>query len=140
MAVVTVIAQQQLDDFSVLETSVGTEIAVGRAITVASLATTAFNGSFTVYALPQYQYIGVDSTTGEPLYDTNVPRPNQVMYRNVQATDINLVEVYAGQITYTLACTWITSANVYDWESEKIATIKVEYCDYDIVVSIERED
>ena len=115
MAVVTVIAQQQLDDFSVLETSVGTEIAVGRAITVASLATTAFNGSFTVYALPQYQYIGVDGKTGEPLYDTNVPRPNQVMYRNVQATDIDLIEVYAGQITYTLTCTWVTSANVDDW-------------------------
>ena len=122
MAVVTVIAQQQLDDFSVLETSVGTEIAVGRAITVASLATTAFNGSFTVYALPQYQYIGVDGKTGEPLYDTNVPRPNQVMYRNVQATDINLIEVYAGTITYTLTCTWITAANVDDWLGGVAAT------------------
>ena len=123
MAVVTVIAQQQVDNFSVLETSVGTEIAVGRAITVASLATTAFNGSFTVYALPQYQYLGVNATTGEPIYDTNIPRPNQVMYRNVQTTNIQEpTEIYAGTITYTLTCTWVTSTNVDDWLGGVAAT------------------
>lgn len=122
MATLAVVAQQQIDDYSVLETLVGSEIAVGRAITVASLVTTAFNGSFTVYALPQYQYLGIDARTGEPIYDQNYPRANQVMYYNVQATDIGLIEVYAGTITYTLTCTWITSANVDDWLGGVAAT------------------
>jgi hypothetical protein len=122
MASLAVVAQQQIDDYSVLETLTGSEIAVGRAITVASLVTTAFNGSFTVYALPQYQYLGVSARTGEPIYDTNYPRANQVMYYNVQATDIGLIEVYAGQITYTLTCTWVTTGNVDDWLGGVAAT------------------
>lgn len=115
MTTYKVTSQQQLDDYSVLTTLVNTEIAIGQTITVASLATTAFNGSFTVFALPQYLYLGVDSTTGVPYFDTQIPIANQVMYYNVQATDVNRVEIYAGTIAYTQTCTWITAGNIEDW-------------------------
>jgi len=115
MTIFQVTTQQQQDDYSVITTLVNNEISVGESIIVGSMATAAFNGTFTVYALPQYLYIGVDGVTGIPYFDTQQPIPNQVMYYNVQAVDINRVEVQAGTITYTQTCTWITAGNIEDW-------------------------
>ena len=115
MTTYKVTSQQQLDNYSVLTTLVNTEISVGQTITVASLATTAFNGSFIVYDLPQYLFTGVDGETGIPRFDGGMPIANQVMYYNVQATDVETVEIYAGTIAYTQTCTWITAANIEDW-------------------------
>jgi len=115
MTTFRVTTNQQLDDYSVISTLVGTDIAIGQSITVAALATAAFNGTFTVYNLPQYLYLGVDSTTGIPYYDGDVPLINQVMYYNVQTTDITRVQVQAGTLEYTQTCSWITATNIEDW-------------------------
>lgn len=111
MATYTVTHKYLVDDYAVLQLLTPSEIAVGGAITVASVDAT-FNGSYTVYALPQYLFIGVDSE-GDLLYDTNIPIPNQVLY----AKTANNVERVAasGSLTYTPTCTWITATNIEDW-------------------------
>lgn len=115
MTTFRVTTAQQQDDYSVLTTLVGTDIAVGQAITVAAMANTTFNGTFTVYALPQYLYLGVDTTSGIPYFDQNFPVSNQVMFYNVQAVDVNRVAVQAGTIAYTQNCSWISSSLIEDW-------------------------
>jgi hypothetical protein len=60
MATYTVTFKQLLDNYAVLQTLTDTEIEVGQSITVASVAAP-FNGTFTVYALPKYEYIGIDT-------------------------------------------------------------------------------
>ena len=72
MATYTVTHKYLLDDYAVLQLLTPTELVVGGAITVAGVDAT-FNGSYTVYALPQYLYLGVDTAdyrqdTGELHY------------------------------------------------------------------------
>jgi hypothetical protein len=92
-----------------LQTLTDTEIEVGQSITVASVASP-FNGTFVVYALPKYQYIGID-TEGDLLFDSNVSIPNQVLYA-CTGTDVNRTASATGTITYTQNCTWITTAEL----------------------------
>ena len=54
MAVYTVSFKQLLDGYAVLQTLTPNEIEVDRPITVAGVGSP-FNGTFTVYALPQYE-------------------------------------------------------------------------------------
>jgi len=107
MATYTVTFKQLLDNYAVLQTLTDTEIEVGQSITVASVASP-FNGTFVVYALPKYQYIGID-TEGDLLFDSNVSIPNQVLYACTGA-DVNRTASATGTITYTQNCTWITTA------------------------------
>jgi len=65
MAVYTVTFKQLTDNYAVLQTLTANELEVGRSIVVAGVGAP-FNGTFTVYALPQYEFIGVDSE-GDPL-------------------------------------------------------------------------
>ena len=60
MATYTVTHKYLLDDYAVLQLLTPSEVVVGGAITVAGVDAT-FNGSYTVYALPQYLYLGVDT-------------------------------------------------------------------------------
>jgi hypothetical protein len=60
MAVYSVTNKYLIDDFAVLQLLTPTEIAVGESITVAGVDAT-FNGTYTVRALPQYRYVGVDT-------------------------------------------------------------------------------
>jgi hypothetical protein len=74
MAVYTVSFKQLLDGYAVLQTLTPNEIEVDRPITVAGVGAP-FNGTFTVYALPQYEYVGLDGegnrcTTSISLYPT----------------------------------------------------------------------
>jgi hypothetical protein len=109
MATYTVTFKQLLDNYAVLQTLTDTEIEVGQSITVASVASP-FNGTFTVYALPKYEYIGID-TDGDLLFNSNVSIPNQVLYA-CTGTDVNRVATTTGTISYTLTCTWITAAQL----------------------------
>ena len=109
MATYTVTFKQLLDNYAVLQTLTDTEIEVGQSITVASVASP-FNGTFVVYALPKYQYIGID-TEGDLLFDSNVSIPNQVLYA-CTGTDVNRTASATGTITYTQNCTWITTAEL----------------------------
>ena len=109
MATYTVTFKQLLDNYAVLQTLTDTEIEVGQSITVASVASP-FNGTFIVYALPKYEYIGID-TDGDLLFNSNVSIPNQVLFA-CTGTDVNRVATTTGTISYTLTCTWITAAQL----------------------------
>jgi hypothetical protein len=108
MATYSVTNKYLIDDFAVLQLLTPTEIAVGESITVAGVDAT-FNGTYTVRALPQYRYVGVD-TQGDLLYDIDEPIANQVLYAKV-ADDVDRVAA-TGTVTYTLTCTWVTAAQL----------------------------
>ena len=80
------------------------EIVVGATITVAN-AGAAYNGTKTVYAMPQYLPVNVD-TEGLIEYDTLYPLVNAVMWADSQTP----AELHAltGTITFTQTCTWTT--------------------------------
>ena len=74
MAVYTVSFKQLLDGYAVLQTLTPNEIEVDRPITVAGVGSP-FNGTFTVYALPQFEYVVIDGE-GNLLYNVDQPVPN----------------------------------------------------------------
>lgn len=123
MAVYSVTHKYLLDDYAVLQLLTPTEIAVGQSITVAAVDAT-FNGTYTVYALPQYLYIGTD-TEGDLLYDINVPIANQVLYAKT-ATDVDRVAA-SGTVTYTQTCTWVTAADLITYLGVQITNPSDDY-------------
>jgi hypothetical protein len=108
MATYSVTNKYLIDNFAVLQLLTPSEIAVGQSITVASVDAT-FNGTYTVRALPQYLYIGVD-TQGDLLYDFEVPIADQVLYAKT-ATDVERTAA-SGTVSYDPVCTWVTAAQV----------------------------
>ena len=120
MAIYNTASKQLSDNYACISTLEPTEIVVGQSVTVASIGAP-FNGTFTVLALPQYLFTGVDGVTGEFLYDENEPVPNQVLYA-CTGSDVDFVAFYAGTITYTQTCTWITAAQILTWLGIATAT------------------
>jgi hypothetical protein len=108
MATYTVTFKQLLDNYAVLQTLTDTEIEVGQSITVTGVGAP-FNGTFVVYAMPKYEYIGID-TEGDLLFNANVSIPNQVLFA-CTGTDVGRI-ASAGTITYTQDCTWISIAQL----------------------------
>ena len=123
MATYTVTNKYLLDDFAVLQLLTPTEIAVGESITVAGVDAT-FNGTYTVRALPQYRYVGVD-TQGDLLYDIDEPIVNQVLYART-ASDVDRVAA-TGTVTYTLTCTWVTAAQLITYLGVQITNPSDDY-------------
>jgi hypothetical protein len=113
MAVYSVIFHQRLDNYAVVQTLEATDIAIGESITIAGVGH-GLNGTHTVYALPKYLYIGVD-TEGDILLDANVSLPNQVMFYDADDALERSAAIPPGTLTYTQTCTWVTSANVQLW-------------------------
>lgn len=111
MAVYTVTFKQLTDNYAVLQTLTSNDLEVGRSFTVAGVGAP-FNGTFTVYALPQYEFIGTD-TEGDPLYNPDIPVPNQILYA-VTGTDVDRTAA-TGTVTFTPVCTWITAQQIEDW-------------------------
>ena len=111
MATYSVTNKYLIDDFAVLQLLTPTELEVGQSITVAGVDAT-FNGTYTIRALPQYLYEGVDSE-GDLLYDVNVPIANQVLYAKTGA-DVERTAA-SGTLTSTPTCTWITATDIEDW-------------------------
>jgi len=110
MAVYQIIFAQLLDNYAVVQTLTNPEIQAGESIVVASVSAT-FNGTKTVYAMPQYEFIGVN-TEGDLLFDYNVPIPNQVLYY-VAGTDTDRYAVIPqGTLTHTQTCTWVTGPQI----------------------------
>jgi hypothetical protein len=124
MAIYTVTFKQLLDNYAVLQTLTETEIEVGQPITVASVAVP-FNGTFVVYALPQYEYIGTDSQ-GNLQFDSNIPIPNQVLFPCTGA-DLSRIASATGTITYTQNCTWTTVANLITYLGTDITNPSDDY-------------
>ena len=123
MATYTVTNKYLIDNFAVLQLLTPSEIAVGSSITVASVDAT-FNGTFTVRALPQYLFVGVD-TQGDLLYDYQVPIADQVLYAKT-ASDVERVAA-SGTVTYSPVCTWVTAAQVMSYLGITIADPSDDY-------------
>ena len=113
MANYTSATKQLIGNYACISTLEPTEIGIGENITVTGLASP-FAGTFKVLDLPQYEFTGVDSTTGEFLFNVNEPRPNQIIYA-CTGTNVNFVVDYSGTITYTQVCTWVSATDVEDW-------------------------
>jgi len=113
MATYKTATKQLLDNYACISTLEPSEIALGESIAVSVLAAP-FTGTFTVLALPQYKFIGVDGETGELLYDTNIAVPNQLLYA-CTGSDVEFGVDYSGVVTYTQVCTWITATDIEDW-------------------------
>jgi hypothetical protein len=123
MATYTVTNKYLIDDFAVLQLLTPSEIAVGQSITVAGVDAT-FNGTYTVRALPQYLFIGVD-TEGDLLYDYQMPIADQVLYARV-ADDVERTAA-SGTVTYAPVCTWVTAAQVMSYLGITIADPSDDY-------------
>ncbi len=108
MTTYTVTNKYLIDDFAVLQLLTPSEIAVGQSITVAGVDAT-FNGTYSVRALPQYLFIGVD-TEGDLLYDYQMPIADQVLYAKT-ATNVERTAA-SGTVSYDPVCTWVTAAQV----------------------------
>jgi len=108
MATYTVTNKYLIDNFAVLQLLTPSEIAVGSSITVASVDAT-FNGTYTVRALPQYLFLGID-TQGDLLYDYEIPIADQVLYAKT-ASDVSRVAA-SGTVANDPVCTWVTAAQV----------------------------
>jgi hypothetical protein len=108
MATYTVTNKYLINNFAVLQLLTPSEIAVGSSITVAGVDAT-FNGTYTVRALPQYLFLGID-TQGDLLYDYQVPIADQVLYAKT-ADDVQRVAA-SGTVAYSPNCTWITTSEL----------------------------
>ena len=111
MASYTVTHKQLTDNYAVLQLLTEAEIEVGASVVITGVDAT-FNGTFTVYALPQYAFMGVDDE-GDLLFDPLVTIPNQVLYAKT-ASDVARTAA-SGTLTITQTCTWVTSAMLEDW-------------------------
>jgi len=111
MAAYTVTHKQLLSNYAVLQTLTPNNLVVGGTFTVGSVAVP-FNGTFTVYDLPEYLFIGLDDE-GDLLFNYEIPLPNQVLYK-CTGTDVQRT-ASTGSITFTQTCTWITATQIEDW-------------------------
>ena len=111
MAVYTVTHKQIADNYGVLQLLTNAIIQPGDTITVASVDAT-FNGSRSVYACPQFYYLGVDEY-GDLLYNYDLPIPNQVLFA-LTAADVERGAA-TGTVTHAPVCTWVTAAQIEDW-------------------------
>ena len=114
MAVYSVIAIQRLDDYGCVQTLTDTPIQPGQSITLAGLGD-GLDGTFTVLGCPQYVYEGTNAATGEWLFDTSIPRANQLLFYDA-GSDVDWgVLTTPGTCTWTQTCTWITGTNISDY-------------------------
>jgi hypothetical protein len=123
MATYSVTNKYLIDNYAVLQLLTPSEIAVGQSITVAGVDAT-FNGTYTVRALPQYLYIGVDSQ-GDLLYDYQFPIADQVLYAKT-ADDVERVAA-SGTVSYAPVCTWVTASDVMTYLGITIANPSDDY-------------
>jgi hypothetical protein len=108
MASYTVTHKQLTDNYAVLQLLTEAEIEVGASVVITDVNAT-FNGTFIVYALPQYAFIGVDEE-GDLLYNPLISIPNQVLYPNT-ADDVGR-SAATGTLSLTQVCSWVTAAQV----------------------------
>ena len=108
MASYTVTHKQLTDNYAVLQLLTEAEIEVGASVVITDVNAT-FNGTFIVYALPQYAFLGVDEE-GDLLFDPLVTIPNQVLYPKT-ADDVAR-SAATGTLTLTQVCSWVTAAQV----------------------------
>jgi hypothetical protein len=101
-----------IDNYAVLETLTPNEVYVGASIVVAGVDAT-FNGTYTVYAVPEYLFIGVDDD-GDLLFNYEVPVPFQILYAKT-AADVTRTTATGTVTLGTISCTWVTAGQIEDW-------------------------
>lgn len=111
MAVYSVTQKYLIDNYAVVQLLTDAEIELGASVVIAGVDAT-FNGTYTVRALPQYLYVGID-TEGDLLYDANIPIANQVLFAKT-ADDVGRTAA-TGTLTITQVAQWVTAANLEDW-------------------------
>ena len=112
MAVYSVQQKYLTDNYAVIALLTNADpLEVGQSVTIAGVDAT-FNGTYTVVALPQYYFTGVDDQ-GFFVYDIEAPIANQVLYAKT-ADNVNIVAA-SGTLTTTPVCTWITAQQIEDW-------------------------
>lgn len=111
MAAYTVTHKQLVDDYAVLQLLTPAELEVGQSITVSGVDAT-FNGTFTIYFIPQFLFIGVDQF-GDLMFNPDVRIENQILYAKT-ATAVER-QAASGTVTSTPTCTWISAADVTAW-------------------------
>ena len=112
MAVYSVSQKYLTDNYAVVALLTNADpLEVGQSVTIAGVDAT-FNGTYTVVALPQYYFTGVNEE-GFFLYDIELPIANQVLYAKT-ADNVNIVAA-SGTLTTTPVCTWITAQQIEDW-------------------------
>ena len=111
MAVYSVTNKYLVDGYAVVQLLTQHELELGATIVVAGVDAT-FNGTYTVRALPQFQFVGIDDE-GDLLYDENLPWPHQVLYART-AADVERTAA-TGTVTYNPVCTWINATDVANW-------------------------
>jgi hypothetical protein len=123
MATITVTHKQLRSNYAVLQTLTPAEFEVGDSIVVAAIGVP-FNGTKSVYALPQFLFLGTDSQ-GDLLYDYNIPIQNQVLFAET-SDDIERTAA-TGTITYAPVCTWVTASDVMAYLGITIANPSNDY-------------
>lgn len=118
MAAYTVTHKQLTDNYAVLGLLTPAEIEVGQSVVVAGVDAT-FNGTYTVFALPTYQFIGVDQE-GDLVFDGDVIIENQVLYAKT-GSNVNR-QASTGTVTYNPVCTWINANDVQTWLNITVAS------------------
>ena len=105
--------KQLLNNYACISTLEPSDIQVGQSVTVTSLGSP-FNGTYTVLACPQYLFTGIDSITGELLYNLDIAVPNQILFA-CTGSAVDFVVIFSGVVTVTYTCTWITAGDIEDW-------------------------
>jgi hypothetical protein len=118
MAAYTVTHKQLTDDYAVLQLLTTTELEVGQSIVVTAVDAT-FNGTYTVFALPTYLFIGVDEE-GDLQFNGNIIIENQVLYSRV-ASNVER-QAATGTVTYNPVATWVNASDVTAWLNITVAS------------------
>ena len=111
MAAYTVTHKQLTDNYAVLQLLTEAEIEVGASVVITGVDAT-FNGTYIIYALPHYAFLGTDDE-GDLLFDPAISIPNQVLYAKT-AADVARTAA-SGTLTITQVAQWVTAANLEDW-------------------------
>jgi hypothetical protein len=118
MAAYTVTHKQLTDNYAVLQFLTATELELGGSIVVTGVDAT-FNGTYTVYDLPQYLLVEV-TEEGDLVYDPSVLIPNQVVYAKT-AADVDR-QASSGTVTYSPVCTWVSTQDLTNYLNITVAS------------------
>jgi hypothetical protein len=113
MAVYSVTFHQRLDNYAVVQTLTEPELGLGQSFTLAGLGH-GLNGTHTVYNLPSYYFIGVDSQ-GDLLFDYNWPIPNQVLFYDADDDLSRSAAIPPGTLTFSETCSWVNGSQIATW-------------------------
>ena len=111
MAVYQITNKQLLDNYAVVTLLAMHDINIGDSVTIAGVGSP-FNGTFTVWEVPEYEFIGVNNQ-GELMYNGSNPIANQILYK-CTGSNVDLAAA-TGTLTFTATCTWITGTDIADW-------------------------